>query len=83
MNKTKKTEKQLINNVIGQLNGVSKMLDDGKDCFAILTQLKAAKATINKLVGKFLRYNLDRCIIDGKKSKAEYERLVDELSKQI
>ncbi len=83
MQKTKKTEKQLINNVIGQLNGISRMLDDEKDCFAILTQLKAARATINKLVAKFLQLNLDRCIINGKRSKTEYERLVQELSKQL
>lgn len=76
-----KTDKQLINNVIGQLNGIGKMIDEEKDCLDILVQLKAAKATLNKVVAKFLECNLEKCMRSGKKNEVEYKKIVSELTK--
>ncbi|MFC1721537.1 metal-sensitive transcriptional regulator [Patescibacteria group bacterium] len=76
-----KTDKQLINNVIGQLNGVGKMMEEQKDCLEILVQLKAAKAALNNVVANFLECNLDRCLKSEEKNEVEYKKLVSELTK--
>ncbi len=57
-----KTQKQLIQNVIGQLQGVAKMMDDDKGCFETLIQMKAAKAALVSAMNKFLQDNFLKCL---------------------
>ncbi|MBT3864574.1 metal-sensitive transcriptional regulator [Candidatus Peregrinibacteria bacterium] len=68
-----KTQTQLVNNIIGQLNGVKTMMEQDKDCFDTLTQLKAAKSALNSLTMKFLQENFIKCInkCSTKESKEE------------
>jgi len=49
-----KTQEQLINNIIGQLKGISKMIEDEKDCFQVMTQIKAVKSALNSFTNKFI-----------------------------
>lgn len=64
-----KTNEQRINNIIGQLNGIKKMIsEDKKDCQAVLIQLKATKAAISSLTEKVIHDELENCL---KKSKKE------------
>ncbi len=48
MNKTDKAVLR-INRIIGQLNGIKKMLERNRDCNAILLQISAVKAAVNNL----------------------------------
>lgn len=57
-----KNYEQLINNVTGQLNGIKKMMEEEKDCFAVLTQIKAAKSALNSLTNKYLQENFLKCL---------------------
>ncbi len=57
-----KTPHQRINNVIGQLEAVKRMMDSKDDCFEILTQLKAAKAGVNTLMHNMIEDNFSECI---------------------
>lgn len=38
-----------VNRIIGQLNGIKKMLKENRDCSAILLQIGAIKAAVNNL----------------------------------
>ena len=76
-----KTDKQLLNNVIGQLRGIGGMMEREEDCLAILTQLKAARASLNKVVARFLEGNLDRCLRSNQRDEDKYKKLVSELTK--
>lgn len=38
-----------VNRIIGQLNGIKKMLSSGRDCSSILLQIGAIKAAVNNL----------------------------------
>jgi len=58
-----KTKQQLVNNIVGQLNGLSNMMDEGEDCFAVLTQMKAAKSAMNSLMNKFLEEEFSNCLL--------------------
>lgn len=64
-----KTNEQRINNIIGQLTGIKKMISENKkDCQSVLIQLKATKAAINSLTEKVIHDELESCL---KKSKKE------------
>lgn len=70
-----KTPEQRINNIIGQLEGVKKMIADNKDCLLVLTQMKALKSAISSLsiqmLGSELGLCLDKKITPQKKIKIE------------
>lgn len=81
-----KTQEQLINNIIGQLKGISKMIEDEKDCFQVMTQIKAVKSALNSFTNKFIEENFLNCLVDGckkdKKIKEEnLKKLFIELTK--
>ncbi|OGK64590.1 hypothetical protein A2209_03370 [Candidatus Roizmanbacteria bacterium RIFOXYA1_FULL_41_12] len=38
-----------VNRIIGQLNGIKKMLNSKRDCSAVLMQIGAIKAAVNNL----------------------------------
>jgi len=66
-----KSYSQLLNNIIGQLNGVSRMIENDDECFDILTQLKAAKSALNSFSNKFLQEKFLKCLDKGEESKEE------------
>ena len=44
-----KSYEQLVNNIIGQLNGVKRMLGEQAECLDVLVQLKAARSALDSL----------------------------------
>lgn len=63
-----KTKEQRINNIIGQLNGIKKMINDKQEsCQSVLIQLKATKAAINSLTEKVIHDELEHCLKKSKK----------------
>ncbi len=84
---TQKTHQQLINNVTGQLGGISTMIDRGDDCFAVLNQMKAARSGISSLMKRYIEENFINCLNNTcggsgkKKDTEELKRLFEELIK--
>jgi len=77
-----KNTEQLINNVIGQLEGVKKMMADNRDCLTVLIQLKAAKAALSSATAKLLSDNLLSCSTESKgKQSEQIKQLITELIK--
>ena len=79
-----KTPQQLINNIIGQLNGVSRMLDKNQECLEILVQLKAVKSAMDSLSGKLIASDLLKCSA-GLKNKQDAQKiklLLEELTRK-
>lgn len=76
-----KTQKQLINNIIGQLEAINRMTEEGEDCRKIIMQMKAVRSALAGVMNKYVQENIARCLATkGKnKSKAELESLVAEL----
>ena len=80
-NNVMKTQEQLINNIIGQLNGINKMMDSKKDCFSVLTQMKAVKSAMSTLMNKYLEENFSNCMSCKSKQKvATMKKLIVELT---
>ncbi|MEI6835293.1 MAG: metal-sensitive transcriptional regulator [Candidatus Falkowbacteria bacterium] len=77
-----KTTEQRINNIIGQLEGVKKMLnDEGKDCLTVIVQFKAAKSAISSLMNKLLEEEMDSCFLKKNKQPEKISKLFKEIIK--
>lgn len=79
-----KTLEQRINNVIGQLEAIKTMIKTDEDCFKALTQMKAAKAGLNKTMQLFLEEHAMGCISEtaNPETITKLKVLVVELSKE-
>lgn len=51
-----------LNNVVGQINGITKMLSDDKDCIQVLTQLKAVKSAISSVMDNIVDEKINNCL---------------------
>lgn len=63
----------------GQVRGLQTMIDSGKDCEAVLTQIMAAKSALNQVGLHIIGYSMKTCLVeDGEKTRDE---LIDEAIK--
>lgn len=54
-----------INRAIGQLEAVKRMIDDGKYCVDIMTQLRAARNAIKSIELSVLETHMGACVADA------------------
>lgn len=60
----------------GQVRGLQTMIESGKDCEAVLTQIMAAKSALNQVGLHIIGYSMKTCLVDdGDKSRDD---LIDE-----
>ncbi len=60
----------------GQIRGLQSMIESGKDCEDVLTQIMAAKSALNQVGLHIIGHSMKRCLIDEEdKSRDE---LIDE-----
>ena len=57
-----KNQHQLINNIVGQMKGVDKMIEEKRGCFSVLSQMKAARSAIDSLSLKYLEEEFANCL---------------------
>ncbi|MGG5341358.1 metal-sensitive transcriptional regulator [Enterococcus sp. AZ192] len=48
----------------GQIRGVLRMMEEGKDCREVVTQLMAVRSSIDKVIGLVVTENLKQCMED-------------------
>ncbi len=61
----RKNRPQLLNRlsrIEGQVRGVARMVDEGRYCIDILTQLQAARAALARVETEMLKDHLHHCI---------------------
>ncbi len=51
-----------LHRVEGQVRGIARMVEDGRYCIDILTQLQAVRAALGKVETEMLKSHLDHCI---------------------
>ena len=54
--------------IIGQIQGIERMIDEGAPCEDILTQISAAKSALNKAGQVVLEGHINHCIKDAVKN---------------
>ncbi len=70
--------KQRLKKVAGQVNGIDKMLDEGRYCIDILQQILAARAALNKVALIILESHAKSCVVTAIKENRADES-IDEL----
>ena len=81
MQMNKKNNEQLINNMIGQLNGINRMLVSKKDCKSVIIQMKAVRSAMESLMNKYISENIGSCL--GAKGESKDKEKLKELIKEI
>lgn len=71
-----------LNKLIGQLNGIKKMIDDGVGCEDILTQLNAANGALHKLSFLMLDQHVRHCVREGME-KGSADETIETLAEAI
>jgi CsoR family transcriptional regulator, copper-sensing transcriptional repressor len=47
----------------GQVRGIRKMIEEGRDCEAVLTQVLAARAALERAAGEIVGTYIDECMV--------------------
>ena len=68
-----------IKRLQGQINGALKMMEEGKDCKEVVTQLSAAKSALNRTMNVIVSDNLVQCV---RESVLNNDEITDELVSQ-
>ena len=78
VNKEKTELRHRLKKVAGQINGIDKMLDDGRYCVDILQQIVAARAALNKVALLIIESHAKSCIVSAVKEDRG-DQSIDEL----
>ncbi|MBQ9951000.1 MAG: metal-sensing transcriptional repressor [Clostridia bacterium] len=54
-----------LNRIVGQLNGIRKMLDENRYCGDILTQIAAAESALQSMGYLILKEHMETCVTEG------------------
>lgn len=68
-----------LNRIIGQLDGIKKMIENEKNCIDILFQLKAVRSAIKSLEGQILEDHLKHCVLQSFDSNSDRNTKIEEL----
>ena len=54
-----------LNRIEGQVRGVGRMVEEGRYCIDVLTQVRAVRAALGRFETEMLKVHLDHCIEDA------------------
>jgi DNA-binding FrmR family transcriptional regulator len=59
----------------GQVGGIARMIEDGRDCADVIQQLAAVRAALDRVGLRLMSTQLQRCLTDEAKARGEgYDR---------
>lgn len=70
-----------LSRVIGHMQSIKRMVEEGRDCSEVLIQLSAVKAAINNTGKVILQDHIQHCLVDAIESGDMQE--IEELNKAI
>lgn len=78
MNQYNKNIINRIKRAEGQMRGILAMMEDGKDCSDIVTQLSAVRSSIDRAMGIIVAENLVSCVNDDEKDGMSKEESIQQ-----
>jgi DNA-binding FrmR family transcriptional regulator len=70
--------KNRVKRMEGQLRGILKMMEEGKNCRDVITQLSAVRSAVDRTVGVVVSSNLVECVLDAEKNGENKDDLIKE-----
>lgn len=71
-----------LKRIEGQAKGIHKMVDDGRDCVAILDQVASIKAAVNALSGEMLEMFALHCL-SHPEDFPSHEKAIEEMVRVV
>lgn len=75
--------KDRLSRIEGQVRGIQKMIDEGRACDEILTQVLAARTALERTAGEIVGTYIDECMAEGStdESRSRLQRTVKLLTR--
>ncbi|WP_027409843.1 metal-sensitive transcriptional regulator [Anoxybacteroides tepidamans] len=70
--------KNRLKRIEGQVKGIIAMMEQGKDCKSVVSQLAAARNAIDRAMAVIVSTNLEHCIRENIEKGEQTEQLVKE-----
>ncbi|GAA4075705.1 MAG TPA: metal-sensitive transcriptional regulator [Bacilli bacterium] len=70
--------KNRIKRIEGQLRGILRMMEEGKECKDVITQMSAARTAIDRTMGLVVSSNLVNCVLESEQFEKEDQKQVIE-----
>jgi DNA-binding FrmR family transcriptional regulator len=70
-----------LRRIEGQVQGIQRMLDGGRECEEVLTQIMAVRSSLDAVGVLLMERHIDRCIIEGLPADSPVTREVSEALK--
>lgn len=67
-----------LKRIEGQLRGVLRMMEDGKDCKEVITQLSAIRSGVDRTIGVIVTENLVECLRENDGNDEKMNEVVEE-----
>ncbi len=67
-----------LRRIEGQIRGIQRMIEQDRDCEAIVTQLMAARAALDRASLYVMTHHIERCLLDpdGRTNRTQLERMM-------
>lgn len=72
--------KNRVKRMEGQLRGILKMMEEEKDCKAVITQLSAVRSAVDRTVGVIVSTNLLECV---QKAEGDDEKMNEVIQEAV
>ena len=70
--------KNRVKRMEGQLRGTLKMMEEGKDCKSVITQLSAVRSAVDRTVGVIVSENLLECVRNAEGDDEKVNAMIQE-----
>ena len=86
--KTTRAKVNRLNRIAGQVRGIAQMIEDGRYCIDILTQLQAVKSALARVESEVLKDHAATCVADAIASgdeaeqRAKFNELIELMERQ-
>ncbi|CAH1209102.1 Copper-sensing transcriptional repressor RicR [Paenibacillus plantiphilus] len=70
--------KKRLRRLEGQVRGVLRLMEEGKSCKDVITQLSAVRSAADKAIAQIVAENLEQCIIEEQAAGGDTRRMVKE-----
>jgi len=74
MSTTHKEQLEFLNKIEGQVRGVRKMIEEGRYCVDIITQIHSIIGALYRVEGKIFKKHLDGCVMSAFQGKSETDK---------
>jgi DNA-binding FrmR family transcriptional regulator len=80
---TKRQALVRLRRIAGQVQGIHRMVEDGKYCVDVLLQISAVQGALEQVSKILMTRHIESCVVDSLKAGSERERAqkIDELLK--